>query len=57
MGYLLPSLSFVLFQMQNPDMQQLMTNPRALNAIMQIQQGMQALQTEAPTLLSRSVVD
>lgn len=27
-------------QMQNPDVQQMMSNPRALDAIMQIQQGM-----------------
>lgn len=26
-------------QMQNPDVQQMMANPRALDAIMQIQQG------------------
>lgn len=50
--YMRTMLPTFLQQMQNPDMQQLMTNPRALNAIMQIQQGMQALQTEAPTLLS-----
>ncbi|KAK2164810.1 hypothetical protein LSH36_58g01003 [Paralvinella palmiformis] len=50
--YMRNMLPTFLQQMQNPDMQQLMTNPRALNAIMQIQQGMQALQTEAPTLLS-----
>lgn len=30
----------LLTQMQNPDMMQMMSNPRALDAIMQIQQGM-----------------
>ncbi|XP_030833278.1 ubiquilin-1-like [Strongylocentrotus purpuratus] len=40
-----------LQQMQNPDVQQAMTNPRAMQAIMQIQQGMQQLATEAPGLL------
>lgn len=29
----------LLQQMQNPEMQQMMTNPRALDAMMQIQQG------------------
>lgn len=29
----------LLQQMQNPDVQQMMGNPRALDAIMQIQQG------------------
>ncbi|XP_071952317.1 ubiquilin-1-like [Antedon mediterranea] len=40
-----------LQQMQNPEMQSAMTNPRAVQAIMQIQQGMQQLQQEAPGLL------
>ncbi|KAK3098954.1 hypothetical protein FSP39_024651 [Pinctada imbricata] len=40
----------MLEQMQNPQMQQLFTNPEALNAIMQIQQGMSTLQRQAPTL-------
>ncbi|XP_071503593.1 ubiquilin-1-like [Diadema antillarum] len=40
-----------LQQMQNPDVQQALTNPRALQAIMQIQQGMQQLASEAPGLL------
>ena len=46
-------LQFIIFykQMQNPDVQQAMTNPRAMQAIMQIQQGMQQLATEAPGLL------
>ncbi|XP_077989399.1 ubiquilin-1-like [Glandiceps talaboti] len=40
-----------LNQMQNPEVQQLMTNPRALQAILQIQQGMQNLSQEAPGLM------
>ena len=38
-------------QMQNPEFQQAMTNPRVMQAMMQIQQGMAQLQTEAPGLL------
>jgi len=37
-------------QMQNPEMQAMMSNPRALQAISQIQAGMQTLQQEAPQL-------
>ncbi|XP_077864586.1 ubiquilin-1-like [Saccoglossus kowalevskii] len=40
-----------LQQMQNPEVQQMMTNPRALQAILQIQQGMQQLSQEAPGLV------
>lgn len=35
-------------QMQNPQMQNVMTNPDALSAIMQIQQGIEQLRTVAP---------
>eukprot|EP00112_Aurelia_sp_Birch-Aquarium-sp1_P024465 Seg776.3 transcript_id=Seg776.3/GoldUCD/mRNA.D3Y31 product=Ubiquilin-1 protein_id=Seg776.3/GoldUCD/D3Y31 len=38
-------------QMQNPAMQRAMTNPRVLQAITQIQTGIQQLQQEAPELL------
>lgn len=38
--------------MANPEVQSMLSNPRALNAMMQIQQGMQQLQTEAPGLAS-----
>ncbi|XP_075700024.1 ubiquilin-4 [Rhinoderma darwinii] len=41
-----------LQQMQNPESLSLMTNPRAMQALLQIQQGLQTLQTEAPTLIS-----
>lgn len=37
--------------MQNPEFQQAMTNPRVMQAVMQIQQGMMQLQNEAPGLL------
>ena len=37
--------------MQNPAFQEAVTNPRVMQALMQIQQGMQQLQTEAPDLL------
>lgn len=42
----------LLQQMQNPEVQNLMTNPQALNAIMQIQQGMETLRQSAPTLMT-----
>ncbi|XP_070543254.1 ubiquilin-1-like [Ptychodera flava] len=44
-------LPVFLQQMQNPEVQQLMTNPRALQAILQIQEGMQQLSQEAPGLV------
>lgn len=37
--------------MQNPEFQQAMANPRVVQAVMQIQQGMMQLQNEAPGLL------
>jgi len=47
MREMLPTL---LQQMQNPAMQQLMTNPEALRAVQQIQQGMEQLYTTVPGL-------
>ncbi|XP_022252412.1 ubiquilin-1-like isoform X2 [Limulus polyphemus] len=41
-----------LQQMQNPEIQSLMTNPQALRAIMEIQQGMEQLQQVAPGAFS-----
>lgn len=41
-----------LQQLQNPEMQNLMTNPQAINAIMQIQQGMESLRQAAPSLVN-----
>ncbi|XP_016429691.1 ubiquilin-4-like [Sinocyclocheilus rhinocerous] len=40
-------------QMQNPESLSVMTNPRAMRALMQIQEGLQTLQTEAPGLMPR----
>jgi len=40
----------MLQQMQNPQVQQLMGNPDALQAIMQIQEGMERLRTASPDL-------
>ncbi|XP_013931840.1 PREDICTED: ubiquilin-4 [Thamnophis sirtalis] len=40
-----------LQQMQNPDSLSVLTNPRAMQALLQIQQGLQMLQTEAPGLV------
>lgn len=37
--------------MQNPEVQQMMSNPQALNAILQIQQGMEQLRQVAPGLV------
>lgn len=49
MSRALPNL---LSQLQNPEMQSLLTNPEALQAVLQIQEGMQRLQTAAPNMLS-----
>lgn len=46
------TLPNLMQQLQNPEMQQLITNPDALQAIMQIQEGMQRLQSVAPGLLN-----
>ncbi|XP_052822049.1 ubiquilin-2 isoform X3 [Octopus bimaculoides] len=43
-------LPTMMNQLQNPQMQTLISNPRALEAIMQIQQSLQQLQNEAPGL-------
>ncbi|MEE6459515.1 hypothetical protein FKM82_000648 [Ascaphus truei] len=40
-----------LQQMQNPDTLSAMSNPRAMQALLQIQQGLQTLATEAPSLI------
>ncbi|CAM5123983.1 unnamed protein product [Natator depressus] len=44
-------LPVFLQQMQNPDSLSILTNPRAMQALLQIQQGLQTLQTEAPGLV------
>ncbi|XP_043935704.1 ubiquilin-4 [Protopterus annectens] len=44
-------LPVFLQQMQNPEAVAVMTNPRAMQALLQIQQGLQTLQTEAPGLI------
>ncbi|XP_026741429.1 ubiquilin-1 isoform X1 [Trichoplusia ni] len=41
----------MLAQLQNPEMQQMMSNPQALNALLQIQQGLEQLRSAAPTLV------
>uniref|UniRef100_A0A8C2MD93 Ubiquilin 2 n=1 Tax=Cricetulus griseus TaxID=10029 RepID=A0A8C2MD93_CRIGR len=46
-----PQLPNFLQQMQNPDTLAAMSNPRAMQALMQIQQGLQTLATEAPGLI------
>lgn len=48
MRQMMPQL---LQQMQNPDVQQMVTNPQALDAILQIQQGIEQLRSAAPGLL------
>ncbi|KAJ8933027.1 hypothetical protein NQ314_014267 [Rhamnusium bicolor] len=45
----------VMAQLQNPEMSSIMTNPQALNAIMQIQQGMETLRQTAPNLINNIV--
>ncbi|XP_002129159.2 ubiquilin-1 [Ciona intestinalis] len=42
----------MLQQMQRPEMQNLFTNPRAMQAMMQMQRAMQTLQQEAPGLMT-----
>jgi len=49
MRTMMPTL---LQQLQNPEIQNLITNPQAMNAIMQIQQGMETLQATAPNLIN-----
>eukprot|EP00088_Acartia_fossae_P065973 TRINITY_DN814_c0_g1_i1.p1 TRINITY_DN814_c0_g1~~TRINITY_DN814_c0_g1_i1.p1 ORF type:complete len:628 (+),score=210.81 TRINITY_DN814_c0_g1_i1:38-1921(+) len=49
MSAMMPNL---LQQMQNPTVQQLMANPEALQAIMQIQQGMERLRMAAPDVFN-----
>ncbi|KAM4050931.1 ubiquilin-1 [Anomaloglossus baeobatrachus] len=44
-------LPIFLQQMQNPDTLSAMSNPRAMQALLQIQQGLQTLAREAPTLV------
>ncbi|CAH2327051.1 ubiquilin-4 isoform X1 [Pelobates cultripes] len=45
-------LPVFLQQMQNPESLSVMTNPRAMQALLQIQQGLQTLQSEAPGLIT-----
>lgn len=47
MREMMPTL---LTQLQNPDIQNLVTNPQALSAIQQIQEGIETLRTAAPSL-------
>ena len=39
----------LMYQLQNPEVQNLMRNPQALGAIQQIQQGIEQLRAAAPT--------
>ncbi|KAF2885716.1 hypothetical protein ILUMI_20489 [Ignelater luminosus] len=41
-----------LQQMQNPEIQNLMTNPQALNALLQIQQGVETLRQTVPNVMN-----
>ena len=41
----------MMAQLQNPAVQGMMSNPRAMQAMLQIQQGLATLQTEAPGVL------
>ncbi|XP_072260195.1 ubiquilin-1 [Pyxicephalus adspersus] len=47
-------LPIFLQQMQNPETLSAMSNPRAMQALLQIQQGLQTLATEAPSLVPGS---
>lgn len=44
-----------LQQMQNPEIQNIASNPQALQAIMQIEQGLNRLREVAPSLVTRLV--
>jgi ubiquilin len=44
-----------LQQLQNPEVHNLMSNPQALGALMQIQQGVEQLRNVAPGLVNRYV--
>lgn len=44
-----------LQQLQNPEIHNLMSNPQALGALMQIQQGVEQLRNVAPGLVNRQV--
>lgn len=44
----------LLRQMHSPETMSVLTNPRAMQALIQIQQGLQTLQTEVPGFMSRS---
>lgn len=46
----------VVEQMQNPDALSALTNPRAMEALIQIQQGLQTLQGEVPGLTARCLL-
>jgi len=43
----------VFVKLKNPAMQSLVTNAKALQALVKIQQGVDMLHTEAPNLVSR----
>ncbi|KAK3789841.1 hypothetical protein RRG08_055127 [Elysia crispata] len=49
MSQMMPNL---LQQLQNPDVQNMVTNPRAMEALMQIQTGLNQLQQESPAVFS-----
>lgn len=44
-----------LAQLNNPEVQNLVTNPQAMSAIMQIQQGMEQLRQVAPSFATTYV--
>lgn len=52
MRHMLPNF---LQQLQNPEVQGLASNPQAMSAIMQIQQGLDRLREAAPSLVNRYV--
>ncbi|GFS07754.1 ubiquilin-1 [Elysia marginata] len=49
MSQMMPNL---LQQLQNPEVQNMVTNPRAMEALMQIQSGLNQLQQESPAVFS-----
>lgn len=52
-GLQVTNVMFVIEQMQNPETLSMLTNPRAMQALVQIQQGIQTLQNEVPGFMSK----
>ena len=45
-------MPLLMEQMQSPQFREVLNNPRALQAMIQVQQGMQELQSQVPSMFS-----